>query len=302
MGIIAFNLLSLYISTANGLLLATTIVFFLLLVPNFIYLFESPTWLVRQKRYSEAVDVFKDIAKMNGRHVPKLYFEKFAEALESNMLVSAKNDLVKKMNLWQKVCCLFGMKKYLYPLIIMSTISTSLYCVYYGMITSIQDLGLEKVQFNGVLAGLTQGIGFAIILPFLPKRSRKQSLVLIQSVLLLGAFLLVCMSYLVKSEAVKLAESMVSTLLMSTTLACLFSFMYVTNTEIFPTQLRGFAVGFILLTGKLIGSLAPYINYFSKIMEVHVLVGSSFPLFLSIYLTLFLQDTNQEAAEAKKMG
>lgn len=39
-------------------------------------------WLIRQKRYGEAVDVLSSIAKINNRPMPPLYFEKLKIAFE----------------------------------------------------------------------------------------------------------------------------------------------------------------------------------------------------------------------------
>lgn len=175
----------------------------------------------------------------------------------------------------------------------MCTVSSSLYCMYYGILTSVNDIGFSSIQLNGALVGITQAAGFIIVLKFLAKTPRRKALLVIQSILLMGGFSLVCLSFYERSDLVQMTEGIISTLFISTTISSLFSFMYVTNAESFPTQIRGLAVGIILLVGKLVGSCAPYVSLFSKYMKIHVLAGSSYTLFLSIFATMFLRETIQ---------
>lgn len=202
----------------------------------------------------------------------------------------------------QKLVLLFANRQYLKPLAILSVTSSSLFCVYYGMTTSVQDMGLATVQMNGIVVGLTQALGYILVLKYLSRTKRKAALIAIQAMLLFGAYLLVCLSFLPKARWVTLLEGFVSTIFMSTVLSSMFSFMYVANAESFPTQVRGLAVGVILLTGKLIGSCAPYINLFSKHMKVHVMVGSSVPLFASLLACMYLKETlSQQATNSTKL-
>jgi hypothetical protein len=288
---VVLNLSSYLIKTADNLLLGMTISLLVLLYPNFICLKESPLWLIKQKRFREAVDVFQHIARVNMRVIPAEFFQRFVRALEQNTLVSKADDSNQKLTIYQKIKLIFATRKYRKVLMINSTVSTSLFVVYYGMTTSVQDLGFQSMQFNGILVGITQAIGFLVVLKFLANTKRKTALIFIQSNLLFGAFLLVCLSYLEPTKMVFLVQGIISAVYISTVISSMFSFLYVTNAESFPTQVRGMAVGLILLTGKLIGSVAPYINLFSKHMKVHVLVGSSVPLFVSLFCTMFLKET-----------
>ena len=288
-GIVVLNLSTYVITTADNLLLGMILSLVVLLYPNFVCLKESPLWLIKQKRFREAVDVFQHIAKVNMRVIPEEFFERFVRALEENTLVTKAEDSNQKLTMFQKVRLIFATRKYRKVLMINCTVSTSLFVVYYGMTTSVQDLGFQTVQFNGILVGITQAAGFLVVLRFLANTRRKVALIFIQSNLLFGAFLLVCLSYLEPSKSVLVVQGLISAVYISTVISSMFSFLYVTNAESFPTQVRGTAVGLILLTGKLVGSVAPYINLFSKHMKVHV--RSSVPLFLSLFCTMFLKET-----------
>ena len=295
-GIVFFNVATFFLKTADSLILLMIFSMIVLTSPNFINLGESPLWLIKQKRYREAVDVFKYIASVNNRSVPTEYFDGFQKALEENNFTSKADGPNQKLSILGKIRLIFREKKYRKSLLINSTISASLFMVYYGVTTSVQDLGFETVQYNGMLVGVTQAVGFLCVLKHLPVTKRKPALIFIQANLLLGAFLLVCLSFVERSTPVLIVQGCISTLYMSTMISSMFSFLYVTNAEAFPTQVRGMAVGLVLLIGKLTGSAAPYINLFSKHMKVHVLVGSSVPLFLSLFLTFFIKETFTSAS------
>lgn len=291
MGIVFLNVMSFYLVTADALLAGIIFLMVVILYPNFVTLVESPLWLLRQKKYIQAVDSLEVISRKNKRHLPRLFFSKLLHALENNQFVHKEDESSKKLSILDKLRLLFLNRDLRNQLVILCTVSSSLYCVYYGIVTSVQDLGLKTFQYNGILVGITQAAGFVGVLGFLPVRKRKASLLVIQSVLLLGAFLLVCLSFLEKTPLVRDAEGAVSAILISTAISALFSFLYVANAESFPTQIRGLAVGTILLAGKLIGSCSPYFNLLSKQMKVHVLTGASLPLFVSLMTTMFLRET-----------
>lgn len=230
---------------------------------------------------------------MNDRRLPEAFFVHFMEALEGNQVVHKTDDTAGKLTMKAKLGLIFTKKMYRKQLLILCSISSAMYTIYYGMVTSVQDLGLKSFQMNGILVGITSAVGFIIVLRFVTKYKRKAGLLFIQSALLFGGYLLVCMSFVETSTITRLIEGGISTLWISTVISSLFSFLYVTNAESFPTQMRGMAVGIILLCGKLVGSLAPYINLLSKLMKVHVLAGSTTLMFLSITLTIFLRETIQ---------
>lgn len=251
-------------------------------------------WLIKQKRYPEAVEVLKHIAKKNGKDIEESFFTQLLQALKENKLESqgsSKEELSQKLTFLTKIKILFGKKEFLKPLIILCMVSGSMFCVYFGMTTSVQDLGMDSVQANGIIVGITQAGGFILVLPFLSITRRKYALLLIQTLMLSGAFFLVCTSFFKSSGYIRLLEGFISSVYISSSLSALFSFLYIANAESFPTQIRGLAVGIILLVGKVIGSSAPYINLFSKQMKVHIMVGSSMPLFISIIATIYFRET-----------
>lgn len=60
-------------------------------------------------------------------------------------------------------------RTYLLQVIVMSLQGGVIYLVFYGMATSVQDLGLENVNYNGIFFGVTQSIGYMGVLPVIHK-------------------------------------------------------------------------------------------------------------------------------------
>ena len=298
LGVVFVNLLSFVLTSADSLLVGVFCLLCFLFYPNLVCLLESPLWLVRQKKYGQATEVLKQIGIMNNRKIPDVLLQHFLEALQGSQVVHKLDEMQGKLSLLGKAKLIFANPTYTKQLLILCSISSALYTLFYGMLTSVQDLGLKTFQFNGILVGITQAMGFVVVLRFVTVHKRKAGLLFIQSTLLFGGYLLVCMSFWEQSAVTRLIEGGISTLWISTVISSLFSFLYVTNAESFPTQVRGLAVGIILLCGKLVGSLAPYVNLFSKLMKVHVLAGSSILMFLSIILTMFLRETLQKDSKA----
>ena len=305
-GVMCLNLMSFGFKTADHLMIAIIICLVVILYPNMVVLKESPTWLIKQNRIEEATANFKKISIFNGRSLPDLYFGEMLQALQDSLNSTQESadpsgkSYDHKLSFIERLELLFTNKDYRTSLFILASVSSSLFCLYYGMTTSIQDMGLEPLQLNGLFVGFTQAVGFLLVLKYLATTKRKLALLLIQSSLLFCAFLLVTLSFFEEYRMSIYLQGAISTIIMSAFISALFSFLFVTNAETFPTQIKGLAVGLILLIGKLVGSLAPFINLFSKHMKVHVMVGSALPLFLSLLTSMCLRETLDPALTAKR--
>ena len=261
-----------------------------LLFPNCLLLKESPIWLIRQKRSEEAIDTLKIIAEVNSTRETSDWA---IEQLESNLEAEnfdEKTDQGGKPMLITNLSMVCQNLTMINSLIILSAVISAQLCVFYGISSSVQDLGFDSIQINGSITGITQGLGFIIVLPFLNKFSRKKSLLLIQLVILIESSLLLLLSLIPKRPATEYLQALIGSVMISCTISALFSFSYLANAEAFPPQIRGACVGLILLLGKAVGSTSPYLSYQSKSLGVHQLVGCSLPLIISSLLTLELAE------------
>ena len=66
---------------------------------------------------------------------------------------------------------IFSTKLYMFQVFVISLQGGVLWTVFYGMATSVQDLGLKNVNQNGIFFGVFQCIGYIIVLPFIDRKS-----------------------------------------------------------------------------------------------------------------------------------
>jgi hypothetical protein len=81
-------------------------------------------------------------------------------------------------------------KLYLFQLLVLSLQGGVLWAVFYGMATSVQDLGLKNVNENGIFFGIFQCIGYMSVLPFIHKQKRKKWTIVYQIITMTGAIVL----------------------------------------------------------------------------------------------------------------
>lgn len=183
-------------------------------------------------------------------------------------------------------------KIYLCQFISLSFISSLMFMVFYGMTTSVQELGLKNIQLNGMMIGVCQTIGYLFILPFTHKIPRKQFMKLFQVVIVCSAITLFLIGLFVPhSEIRKWLESLISTVLISSLTSMMFPLLFLWIAELFPTQIKGLASAFILFMGKLLGGLAPILSHICEKNGIHVLVGCCSIGFVSVFATGYLRET-----------
>lgn len=173
----------------------------------------------------------------------------------------------------------------------MSILASGIYMVFYGLAYSIQDLGLELINYNGIFFGITQSAGYLSILPFAYKMPRKRWMIIFQILILLGASILFFLSIIPETDTVRLMETIVSTCILAAVNSCQFVFLYTYVSELFPIKIRGLANALVLFTGKMIGSTSPFFTSMSKGYGVHILIGCSLITLISLPLTFFLDET-----------
>lgn len=299
-GIICLNGLSLIFADADKLLLFYIVLLSALLFPIGFLIMESPVWMMKHKRYHEAADILNRIAAIN-----KEASDEMQEEIAALEMQSAKDDLEEEkvsadgVGFMDSFRIVFNNPTFSKNLLILSSLSSALFCLFYGMAISLKDLGFESMQTDGVVMGITHGLGYSIIIPFLDKTPRKIALLFIQTALLAQAASLLFVGFLPHNRMTSLLQSAITSILVPSTLAALYSFSYLANTESFPPHIRGFCVGLILLVGKVVGSATPFICHQSKNLGIHLLVGCSFPMIVSLLFTLDFKETLLIKQDAK---
>ena len=183
-------------------------------------------------------------------------------------------------------------KIYLCQFISLSFISSLMFMVFYGMTTSVQELGLKNIQLNGMMIGVCQTIGYLFILPFTHKIPRKQFMKIFQATIVISAVVLFIIGLVVPhSDTRKWVETLISTVVISSLTSMMFPLLFIWIAELFPTQIKGLASAFILFMGKLLGGLAPILSHVCEQNGIHVLVGCCSIGFISVFATGYLRET-----------
>ena len=169
--------------------------------------------------------------------------------------------------------------------------SATVFTIYYGLTSSIGDLGLPSIQLNGILMGCTQMIGYLGVSIYGPQLPRIKTSRLLLSTEIAGACLLLYTSYCKQSPFCLILQSVVSTLWMTTAVSAHMAILYTQIAENFPTEIRGLACAVVLLFGKLSGATAPFIEEYTKNIGVHVMVGCTAMALVALPMTGLLGET-----------
>lgn len=186
---------------------------------------------------------------------------------------------------------LFCNGRNVYTLTALCFIGGYVYSVFYGMSINIQDLGLKDTKLNGILFGITQGIGYLGMLPFSNNMRRKRWHIIFQLIMMTGAVILLILSLGGSSKRILIAQTAVAIIFCGTTFSALFTIFFLYVTELFPVELRGTASSIVLLVSNILSTVTPILAVASAKYKVHFLVGCSVVGIISIPLTFGLRET-----------
>ena len=242
----------------------------------------------------------KEISRINLKNTRlDPYIDKLGERLQIEEARHSVRESQLRHSFWQKFKELFTNKRYLKPLLILTSVSSSIFILFFAVFSQAQHLGFRTLQMNGIVFGISQIFGYILLLPIVARIPRKQGLIGSQIGLLTCAASLYLLSLRTQTSLTRNISGIISTFLVSSLLSAQFSFMTLLNSESFPSTHRGMSVGLILSMGKVIVSSAPYISHWAREKHLHVLVGCSFLLLPALILTIFLKETLQTQPDPK---
>lgn len=202
-----------------------------------------------------------------------------------------KEKKLETPGFFKQISILLSEREHRYKVIAFCCIGGMSYSLFFGESVSIDNLGKKDFRLNGILFGVCQGIGALGVLPFLHLMPRRKWSVILQLMLLLGALALVYLSVVEQTDSVQLMQSIVSTVWITSISNASQTLFFVFTSESFPTHLRGTSMAFILLISKLLGATSPLLSVLAESLSMHILVGCSVYLLLSIPMTLTLKET-----------
>ena len=291
LGCIVVNFFA-YISTAPDFLLLLS--FGITGVPGFLCLFlvESPMFELDRGNLDRFEKLTTRIGRINGI--------KIEDAMQHNNKMNQLRTLVsqsEEISKYQKsrsimyrypILALLSSKIYFRRFLTLSIIACHLYCIYTGMSVNIEGLGMKDIKLNGIIFGVTQSIGYMVVIPYADNMPRRLWNIILQFIMLAGAGILMAMSLMLdqNNKTVELAGSIVSCVMFSIPLSALITIFFMHVAESFPPELRGTANSLVMLTSNLFSMLAPYFGEIAHDIGLHFVIGCRW-LALSVCRWLF---------------
>lgn len=208
----------------------------------FLWLSESPRWLVQQGRHLEAQMILAHIGSKNGNNhlLPKEWRLKeskiHAKKSSGDVYSIFQHKILKNWTLIQ----------------VLSWFVNSL--VYYGMTLASGRLG-SSIYLSTALSGLIEIPGYILTLLVLEKLGRRLTLT---SFMLASGFCCLAIILFPKSEGIFLNPRNILALMGKMFISASFGVIYIYSAELYPTSVRNVGMGIVAMAARTGGMFAPF--------------------------------------------
>ncbi|XP_012939027.1 organic cation transporter protein [Aplysia californica] len=264
---------------------------FILTTPGILYasywwlIPESPRWLISKGRYSEAADVLRRMARMNGKPVPEKMLE---------VMISGDNDGERKPS-QQKVWYLCATPRLTGRFLVLCLVWFAFNVCYYGLTLNVGSLIEGDLYLNFTILSVMELAGYILSQVLIDRVGRKP---LFCSCMLLGG--MACLAtmgpVLADSDAPWINTVLSSVGKMCTTVC--FATAFVFTAELIPTFVRNTGIGICSFFGRIGGLVSPFIAN----TDMGGDVGRAFPLVvfggvtvIAGFLALLIPETKDTA-------
>ncbi|OXA64925.1 organic cation transporter protein [Folsomia candida] len=223
-----------------------------LMILTWWYLEESPRWLLLKGKVAESETLFREIARVNGKELPKDFHalvKKVAYAeRESKYEITCDQ---RCRNCTTAVCKLIHTPVLRFRVFCMSIAFLAISLVYYGIAIDPTNLGFDRYLF-AFLCGLFEIPAEIIVASLIDRSGRKP---------VFAGFFVTCGSMIFLSFA--LPRGSIGDVVLFVAAQLFISgnstLIYLYSAELFPTEIRGYCLGISSMVGRT-GSIAvPYI-------------------------------------------
>lgn len=227
---------------------------------------ESPRWLLAKGRHGDALDVFKWLAKINGRTLPP--DEVILQALKNLATLDDKEepkaDQEAKEDLAARV--LTAVKQF-FALVTTAGLrgraAVVFFCwfagslIYYGVALNATNLSTDPYLYM-FLGGLLEIPSYVSLWPAIIYLGRKKSLVALYFVCAVSIFAVMAVLIVTPGETGTLMIFL--SLCGKLAITAAFHLAYIFTAELFPTTYRSLAVGQANVCARIGSTCSPYIN------------------------------------------
>ncbi len=263
------------------IIVASSIPYFIPAVYRLIFSIQSPRFLISKGRYKEAQLVFEKMARINGKRLPALLVDectiqsmgdqdvdstsvKKCSCAKRNPVVSGFKALFKLSQLRTTLC-----------LSVIFVIETGSYFSASTFLPSVlKRFGMDPyfVSFMGYL-GQIPGIFLMSIIVEWPGVGRLNSL---RAFSIMTMFSFILLAFVRNQAAIA-----VSVVLVYFSMVPMISLLYTYISEVYPTEVRAFIIGFYANLSSGAGLFLPYVSGYLAGVEIHW-------LFPTVWAAMFL--------------
>ncbi|XP_011063251.1 PREDICTED: organic cation transporter protein isoform X1 [Acromyrmex echinatior] len=228
-------------------------------VPFLIYFFywwflpESPRWLLAKGRLSEANDILEILARVNGKELPT----SFTQKLRQRMTMSRSNSEEERLRTGPGVLSLFKLPNMRLKTCLITLNWFANNMVYVGLSYYGPALGNEE-HLSFLFSSLAEIPSYIVCWVVMDRWGRRWPLCLCMVVAGVSCIATVLLS----SDAVM--ETLILFLISKSAISASFLIIYPFAGELYPTQLRGVAIGFSAYISGLGLIIIPFVTYLGK--------------------------------------
>lgn len=268
---------------------------------TYIWIYESPKFLIMKKKFQEAKKVLFKIAKVNNKKVEDFSlqdevngnalqaYESFsAENLDQNDLTShhCMSEARIKAKNSKKIYTYYDLFRYPSQrkiTLILCVAYFGIYLTYYGGIFALDTVG-SNIYISAVVINCSELAAYIISNPIV-RFSRRR----ISFPLCFFAVSVCCLMFLaVTNQLIYMFLAMLTKFFVSIS----FSIVFIYTAELYPTTVRSLGIGLTTFVGKFGCALAPIlISTFKYTLNIHPMVSFGiFSIFAGV-IVCFLQET-----------
>ncbi|XP_018051183.1 PREDICTED: carcinine transporter isoform X2 [Atta colombica] len=228
-------------------------------VPFLIYFFywwflpESPRWLLAKGRLSEANDILEILARVNGKELPI----SFTQKLHQRMTMSKSNSEEERLRTSPGVLSLFKLPNMRLKTCLITLNWFANNMVYVGLSYYGPTLGNEE-HLSFLFSSLAEIPSYIACWVVMDRWGRRWPLCLCMVIAGVSCIATVLLS----SDAVM--ETLILFLISKSAISASFLIIYPFAGELYPTQLRGVAIGFSAYISGLGLIIIPFVTYLGK--------------------------------------
>lgn len=267
---------------------------------------ETPYWLYKNKKISDLFFVLRYIGVTNGRkpkevdsllttelNIDQIMIKRIEESdsIELIPIDAQRFSPIKRcFRYCGKIC---GDPGVLFKLIGVTIITANIYIGYSLSILIPQKIGLASINVNGMFLGLSETVGYLIVIPFgnlIPRRVL--NFVCCALVIILCCFL-IAFDFTAKdwNEQVLRWSQTIASSLIKLVLCVNYALIFNYCSELFPTKMRGMTLGICVFVGRVMVIFSFFLQKLTDSFQIHPMIGTIVGALIAIPITLCLPET-----------